>query len=337
MGEDMGLPTFNRTKPVQTSALMPRLSDYYGSPTVQPATFLREVRATVKAARVNRRDLPSFDAEDSEKTLKRLKELDPTLSRTVRLLGKEPQQVRRWITRVTRAAFDDWSADRVYEGEPALVRFDRFLRSSTNDLLGKDKQRREHAQNLLRMSLPWLVESQNLKPEEALPLAGQAKRARAKTTDLRRAVQRLLFRVPVSQLMNLSLVSAFYKKTLEDEVSARRDAFQELSRYRDKHAAQMEENDKCRSELKRVSEMCNQLGKRLAETEDHLRGQKELRAIDRTQTRGRSRRFLKERLSPLISDAWDAMEFDPPQIVGAQQRLDMVAAAIANELDKIDE
>ena len=333
----MERPTSNLSEPGAVSVLMPRLSDYYGSPTVQPASFLREVRMAVKAARVARRDPPAFDAEESDETLERILELDPTLSRTVRLLGKEPQQVRRWVTRATRAAFDDWSTDRDYEGEPALARFDRFLRASSDDLLGKDKQRRERAQNLLRLSLPWLVEMQNLKPEQALPLVGRAKRVRAKATDLRRAVRPLLFRVPLSQLMNLSLVSAFYTKALEDEVSARQDAFQKLSRSRDEQAAQMEEIDRLRAELKRVSEERDELATRLDESERQWRGQKELRAIDRTQSRGRSRRFLKERLSPLISDARDAMQFDPPQIEGARQRLDMVAAAITNELDKPDD
>ena len=337
MSEDMERPTSYRSKPAAASVLMPRLSDFYGSPTVQPASFLREVRMAVEAARVSRRDPPSFDAEDSEKTLGRLIELDPMLSRTVRLLGKEPQQVRRWVTRATRAAFDHWSTGRGYEDEPTLTRFDRFLRSSADDLLGKDKQRRERAQNLLRLSLPWLVEMQNLKPEEALPLVGRATRTRAKTADLRRAVRRLLFRVPVSQLMNLSLVSVFYTKELADEVSARQDANRKLSRCRDEQASQIEEIDELRGELKRVGEELDELAKRLAETEKQLCGQKELRAIDHTQIRGRSRRFLKERLSPLISDARDAMEFDPPQIEGAQQRLDMVAAAITRELDKPDE
>lgn len=333
----MERPTADFSTPVEAQVLMPRLYAYYASPTVQPALFLREVRSAVKAARLAKREPPSFDPEDADETLARLLELDPTLSRTVKLLGKEPSQVRRWVTRATRAAFNDRLTSRGLENEPALARFDRFLRSTEDDLQGKDKQRREHAQNLLRLSLPWLVEMQNLKPEEALPLVGRAKRARAKTTDLRRDVRRMLFRVPVSQIMNLSLVSAFYTKALAEEVSARQEAFRKLSHCRDEQTAQIAEAKELRNELDRVAEERDALDRRLAETADQLRGQKELRAIDRTQIKGRSRRFLKERVLPLISDAHDAMEFDPPQFEGARQRLNMLVAAITKELDEPDE
>ena len=228
MVEEMERPTASRSTPVAASTLMPRISEYYSSPTVQPTQFLREVRSAVKAARLAKKDPPSFDTEDADVTLGRLPELDPTLYRTVKLLGKEPSQVRRWVTQATRVAFNDRLTGRGFEDESALARFDRFLRSAADDLQGKDKQRREYAQNLLRLSLPWLVEMQNLKPEEALPLVGRAKRARAKTTDLGRDVRRMLFRVPISQLMNLSLISAFYAKALSEEVSARQDAFLEI-------------------------------------------------------------------------------------------------------------
>ncbi len=337
MVDNMERRTAGRSTPVAASTLMPRISEYYGSPTVQPTQFLREVRSAVKAARLAKKDPPSFDAEDADETLGRLPELDPTLSRTVKLLGKEPSQVRRWVTQATRVAFNDRLTSGGLEDESALERFDRFLRSAADDLQDKDKQRREHAQNLLRLSLPWLVEMQNLKPEEALPLVGRAKRARAKTTDLRRDVRRLLFRVPVSQLMNLSLISAFYARALAEEASARQDAFRKLSHCRDEQTAQLAETDELRDELSRVAKERDALDRRLTGTEEQLRGQKELRAIDRTQINGRSRRFLKERVLPLISDAQDAMEFEPPQFEGARQRLDMVVAAITKKLDEQDE
>lgn len=338
MGDSMKHEISNYPESTAAPVAMPRLSDYYGSPAATPTPFVRKVREAVKAARIDQRDPPSFDAEDLEETLGRLMELDPTLSKTVRLLGKEPQQVRHWVTRATRAAIDKWAHDLCYEGESALTRFERFLQSTTGDLLGRDKERRVRAQNLLRLSLPWLIEKQSLKPEEALPLVGRSKRSRAKTTDLRRAVRQLLFKAPpILQLMNLSLVSAFYTKALADEVYARQTALRELSRCQETQTAQIAEMEEVRCKLKRVEKEREKLFKLLTETEEQLRGQKELRAIDRTQNRGRSRRFLKERLSPLISDARDAMEFDPPQIDGAQQRLHMVAAAIAKELDKLDE
>ncbi|MYC24719.1 MAG: hypothetical protein F4X56_02220 [Gammaproteobacteria bacterium] len=333
----MGHPRSDQGHTSNASVKMPRLSSYYGSPTVQPLAFLREVRTAVKAARASKADPPSFDVRDAEETLERLAELDPTLVRTVKLLGKDPHQVRHWVARVTRDAFENSLADCSCDEDSTQGRFERFIVSSADDLLGTDKRRRERAQNLLRLSLPWLVELQNLKLEEALPLVGRAKRARTKSTDLRRAIGRLLFRVPVPQLMNISLVSAFFEEALADALDARQNALWELSRSRDEQAARIREISELRNEIERAVKKRNELAERMAVTEAQLKGQKELRAIDRVQIRGRARSFLIDRLAPLISDARDALEFDPPQIDGARQRLDMVISAIAKELDKPDE
>ena len=263
--------------------------------------------------------------------------LDPTLSRTVKLLGKEPQQVRQWVARATLTAFEAFPAGRGYEGEPVLARFDRFLRSSADDVLGRDKQRREYARNLLRLSLPLLVERQNLKPEDALPLLGRAKRERSKTVDLRRDMLRLLFRAPFAQLMSLSLIAAWFEEALADEKRARLGAFRELSSYQDREAARVAELDEIRAQLKGMTEERDRLVERLRDTEAQLRDQKELRAIDRRQIVGRSRRFLKDRLSLLVSDARDAMDFDPPHLEAVRQRLDMASEVIEREVEKPDE
>ena len=295
---------------------------------------MREARVAVKAARAAGASPPSFDANDAEETLRRLPELDPLLSRTVKLLNKEPPALRRWVARVTQVAFEASVGGRGYEGESALARFDRFLRASADDLLGKDKERRERAQNLLRLSLPWLVERQNLKPEEALPLVGRAKRDRAKSLDLRRDVLRLLFRAPTRQLMDMSLVGACFGAALADEAKARREAFHDLSRCREELDKRCEELDLVRTELRDATAERDQLARSLDETKKRLRDQQNLREIDRKQIIGRFRAFLGERISLHISDARDALDFDPPEMSAARERLDIASAAIASELEK---
>lgn len=320
--------------PASVPLAMPKLSDYYGAVAAQPRAFLREARVAVKAARAAGASPPSFDANDAEETFRRLPELDPLLSRTVKLLNKEPPALRRWVARVTQVAFEASLAGRGYEGEPALARFDRFLRVSADDLLGKDKERRERAQNLLRLSFPWLVERQNLKPEEALPLVGQAKRERAKSLDLRRDLLRLFFRAPPRQLMDLSLVGAWFDAALAEEAKARIGAFHELSRCREELDRQAGDLDRVRAELRDATAERDRLARSLDETEKRLRDQQNLRELDRKQIIGRFRAFLSERISLHISDARDAMDFDPPEISAARERLDIASAAIASELEK---
>ena len=71
----------------------PRLSSYYSDSRIKAAAFVKAVNAT---------KLTRFDGRDVYETRTRLDELDPTLSRTVGLLGKGPDPVDRWVAEVTK-------------------------------------------------------------------------------------------------------------------------------------------------------------------------------------------------------------------------------------------
>ena len=148
---------------------------------------------------------------------------------------------------------------------------------------------------------------------------------------------RLLFRAPFTQLMNLSLVGAWFEKALAEEKMARQDAFRQLSRHREEEAARTAELDEVRARLQGMTEERDRLTERLRDTEAQLNGQKELRVIERKQIAGRSRRFLKDSLSLLVSDARDAMDFDPPPLEAVRQRLELASEAIERELEKADD
>ena len=338
MAKDMHRAVPARAGEAEGPEGMPRLSDYYSAPAAQTVAFLRQARAAGKVARASGARPPSFDKNDAADTLERLDELDATLSRTVKLLGKEPPQVRQWVEQVTRDAFNKALNARGYgEESTPFARFDRFLRLSATDLLGKDKPRRERAQNLLRLALPWLVEKQNLKPEDALPPIGQAKRERTKTANLQRDMKTLLYRAPFTQLLNLSLVGAWYEKTLTEERQARRDAFTALSDARDREALLAAELKQVQIALHQIKEERADLAKRLEETDALLRGERELRVNDRRQSAAQSRGFLLERLAPLLRDARNALDFNTPHIAGSRQRLDMADEAIKREAQRLDD
>ena len=337
MANDMNRAVSTRAGEATAPDGMPRLFDFYSAPAAQTVAFLRQARAAGKVARASGARPPSFDENDTADTLERLDELDATLSRTVKLLGKEPPQVRQWVEQVTRDAFNKALNARGYgEEATSFARFNRFLRLSATDLLGKDKPRRERTQNLLRLALPWLVERQNLKPEDALPLIGRAKRERTKTTNLQRDMRMLLYRAPFTQLLNLSLVAAWFEKVLTEERTARRDAFAALTDARDKEVALAAELKAVRAELRRIDTERIRLADRLEETEAQLRGEKELRGNDRRQAAAQSRGFLLERLTPLLRGAREALDFQTPHIDASRQRLEMAHEAIEREAQRLD-
>ena len=338
MAKDMNRAVSTHAGEAKSPEGMPRLSDYYSAPAAQTVAFLRQARAAGKVARASGARPPSFDENDIASTLGRLDELDATLSRTVKLLGKEPPQVRQWVEQVTRDAFNKALNARGYgEESTPFARFDRFLRLSATDLLGKDKPRRERAQNLLRLALPWLVERQNLKPEDALPLIGRAKRERTKTANLQRDMRMLLYRAPFTQLLNLSLVGAWYEKTLTEERQARRDAFTALSDARDREASLAAELEEVKTVLRCTTEERDRFAEHLEETGKQLQSEKRLRGLDRRQSAARSRGFLLDRLAPLLRDARDALDFRTPHIAGSRERLDMANEALKQEAQRLDD
>lgn len=336
MTNDMNCTASARSGKAGVPEGMPRLSDYYSAPAAQPAAFLRQVCAAGKAARTTGASPPFFDENDAADMLKRLEELDPTLSRTVKLLGKEPPQVRRWVEKVTRDAFDKAVKPRGNGEEAAsLARFDRFLRLSAPDLLGEDKLRRERARNLLRLVLPWLVERQNLKLEYALPLVRRA--GRTKTANLQRDMKTLLYSTSFTQLLKLSLVDAWYEKALNEEKQERQNVSATLTETRKRENAVTAELEKVKTDLWRTTEERDRLARHLEETEKQLQSEKRLRALDRRQSAARSRGFLLERLAPLLRDAKVALDFRTPHVAGSRERLDMASEAIGQEARRLDD
>ena len=86
--------------------------------------------------------------------------------------------------------------------------------------------------------------------------------------------------------------------------------------------------------LERANEDQARFLKELAAAQKELRDEKELRALDRTKQAGRFRGFLTERVSPALSDARDALDFDPPHVDAARQRIEMAISAISGEVEK---
>lgn len=309
----------------------PRLYSYYSDSRVTAAAFVRAVKAA---------NVLCFDGGDVYQTRTRLDELDPTLARTIGLLGKGPEPVARWVTEVTRETLRQTLSGDVSDGyEAANGLFDRVARMSAEHLALKDKQRRTRAQNLLRLVLAWLIEERNLSPTDALLSARKAKPRKRKSTatDLKRDAARLLGRATVKQLLDLSSVAALYETTIAEEAKERREVFGKLADLRDRIVSLETELQGTAGELDTVKEDRATLSDALAASQRDLRNERELRALDRTRQHGRFRSFLAERLNQPLADAVDALEVNPPHISTARQRIEMAMSAISRELEISDE
>lgn len=313
------------------AAVTPRLSAYYSDPRVTAIAFVKAVRAS---------KLKSFNAEDISHATRNLDETDPTLARTVALMGKGPHAVDRWVVEATRAALRLYLPDTLSdEHQGPSILFDRVVRLSADELAAKDKLRRARAENLLRLVLGWFIDQRNLSPADALLSLGKIKRKgnEATATGLNRNATRLLKRAKMKQLLDLSLIAALFDSAISEEKKRRQEAFGNLAELRERSAHLESELQAANEKLKKIHEDHEHLSEELAATQKRLDNEKELRALERTQQAGQFRGFLAERLDPPLRDARDALEFDPPHVKAAQQRVEMAITAVSGELEKSNE
>lgn len=308
-----------------------RLSTYYADIRLKPAVFLKAVRTE---------KIRAFDAQDVSNVVQRLGETDPTLARTVALLGKRPHAASRWVVEATKAALKLYLPEAASDAHETSKRlFDRVVRMSAEDLATKDKQLRTRTQNLVRLVLAWLVAERDLQPTDALVSIRNA--AKKKEGGLTRSPNRdiggLLRRARFSQLLDLSLVAAFFESAIAQEARERQGALSNLDKWRDRATSLETELQATNEKLRETIEELNCRSNELSSTQKELREEKELRTLDATQQSGRWRAFLSGRLRPLLSDARDALDFDPPHTDATRQLIKIAMTEIDNRMEKINE
>ena len=286
------------------------LAAYYAGE-IKPAAFVRAVRAE---------KIRSFGSEDICKAEDVLTETDPDLTRTIALLGKGPDAVARWVVEATKASLKSRFPDvNLGSHESAKRLFEGVLRMSFDDLAARSRQRRTRAQNLLRLLLAWLISKGDIAPADGLvSIKGCVKK---------KDVGRLMRSASFAKLQDLSLIAELFEVERKS-ISSDRDRWRELATGRE---AKLETQS---AKLRETIEERDRLSSQLLSVQEELRQEKELRSLDATQQRGKMRAFLSDKLSPSLSDARDALDFDPPLIEAAQQRLDLATKAIEDETGK---
>jgi hypothetical protein len=309
----------------------PRLTFYYADSRVKPVAFIKAVRAEKSK---------SFGTDDTKEALRCLTETDPTLSRTIALVGKGPDAVGRWVIDAAKASLKHYTPEAVSDEHCAAnVLFDRVVRACAGDLAAKDKQCRARAQNLIRLALVWLIDQRNLSPINALLSVRKAKKKKNSATaaSASRDAIRLLTRTKLNQLLNLSLIATLFEASIARAAKERQESIATLSSLRDRINILETKLQTTNEELEKTAENRDRLSEALAIAQKELSDEKKLHALECEKRAGSLRTFLTEQLSQPLSDARDALDFDPPHADAARQRIEMAMSAIGRELEKIDE
>jgi hypothetical protein len=170
----------------------------------------------------------------------------------------------------------------------------------------------------------------------SVPLASKTSRGEGRSSALNQQTRKLLARASIKQLTDLSRIAALFDAEIATANGAMRDAIMLADRLR-------VEKEQLEKTVAEYSDKLEQLEGDLAQRD--LRN-KELsadietlnaRALDNIgKLKARFRRQIGETLMGLVTDAWDALDTDPPHPKVARERIEVARETIQGELEWLD-
>lgn len=321
-GENSSSPNVDQKvekDPTNEARVKPEISYFFSDPKVSPSAFLK----VVKSKKVKR-----FKKDDEERAQLALSE-DPRGERLWALMSQAnlPEAIDRWIwpaaqTQLKIAIGNDFDP---LENNPVQVLIN-LRKSLANGLTSKDKSESNSAENLLRIGICWLVEKRSIDLWTMAEVISStffddAKKAKA-------AVQRAItkgsikeFRLSVANVRLGNDIVAKAKLELAEEKRISNNLRLRLTDAEKKIASLGAELATLRDQLAE-KEAKLQGVQSLLENERHHWGH------DLSETKAGQRVLLGERVAPLLSDAIDALEIEPPVPSIALKRVKAVLKVI---------
>lgn len=306
------------------ASISPELCAYFGETKVSPPKFLKALRVA---------KLDRFDQVDEARAFELLSANDPDGDRLWALMSQArvPEALERWIWKtvperlrlVVGVGVDlrDGDAASILKGVREVL---------APELRANEKGRSKRAENWLRIAVCWLVARRALDQwqvvEQLRPLFF------GRQSDSIRAAARVLQRGRSSEFRQAIAIGGLadavvggarkerdtqtqIASDLRQEIVALRQRLEstqlELSAATADLASKISALDSCRADL---------------DVERHHRGH------DLSEAKAKHKVLLRGRLAPLLSDAIDALEIDPPAPNVALKRLKNVVALINEEI-----
>lgn len=317
-----------RGAPVSEIEIPPTLSGYFQERRASPSAFFKVLRKS----KVKR-----FQANDKEAAGKMMMALDPEGERLWALMSQTsvPEAVDAWIWGASEArlgerfgeAFDPKSYGAARTLKTVLDVLSPGLRSDQ-----KEKEKKKHAETWLRIAICWLMEKRALDAwqsvEELRPvffpkLKSDASLAKAASV-AKKAIQKgkageLRLSVAMAGLGEQMVRIAEKERNRERNMAA--DLRRRLGDSRDKI-------ERLASDLEDAGKTITDHEAALAKLERTLADERQHLGHDLTETRAEQKALLGERLGPLLEDAIDALEINPPAPGTALRRVRAALAVI---------
>jgi hypothetical protein len=297
----------------------PEISFYFSDPTISPSAFIK----AVKSEKVKR-----FKRDDEERAQLALSE-DLRGERLWALMSQAnlPEAIDRWIwpaaqTQLKIAVGNDFDP---LENNPVQV-LQNLRKSLTHGLTSKDKSESKSAENWLRIGICWLVEKRSIDPWTIAEVISatffeDAKKAKS-------AVKRAIAKGSIKEF-RLSVANV---RLGNDIVAKAKSELAEEKRISNNLRLRLTDTEKKIGSLEaELTALQAQLAEREAElqkVQTQLENERHHWGHDLSETKAGQRVLLGERVAPLLSDAIDALEIEPPEPFIALKRVKAVLKVI---------
>ncbi len=313
-------PEAKKARKPKEAKVEPSLRTYFGGTEVKPSDFIQAV-SEVKASRFLEEDIAEAER------LRRAGDRDHKRMLGLATQPKLPAQVSNWLWPAVQAVIRDRAANVL---EPHNVEADTVLRrlhrELAAELASEDRAVRQPATVILQLGLAWMVRQRNLDLGTALQVLGDtyADGEAAVTRHVRQAlssgrVTDIERAVAISKLTGRAAQEAISHR---DQEKLRRGEAEELLDQARVHSGELKRRI---AELEaEVADLKGQVSASRTELDDS----RQHWGHDMVEVKTRQAALLQEKVVPLLGDAVDALEIDPPQPKIALRRIRTVLASI---------
>lgn len=302
----------------------PSLSTYFGEAPVPVRAFFK----AVKTAKLRR-----FEENDEQTASSLMPQNDPEGARLWALVSQSdiPEAVDHWVWSAVqnilrsevKGDFDPLSRD-------SLTVLKSLHRQLSTGIQGKEKAAKRKGENLLRISVTWLVKKRALDPWEAFNELrvvffpeGQAATRHSK---------RILTQGKLQEIKTAAAISGLAHEKVRAALSDRDEERRQKGSLQDRISRLEKENARVTEELRGAEEKSAALALELAALKQKLNDQQQHWGHDMTDVKAKQNSLLRDRLAPLLKDALDALEIEPPAPQVALKRIKSTIAAIGDAL-----
>ncbi|OSJ19455.1 hypothetical protein BST63_15480 [Bradyrhizobium canariense] len=296
----------------------PTLSAFFGHNKVRLAAFL----TSVKKAKISR-----FTQSDESNAWELMNTNDVSGERLWMLLSQSnlPDAVNRWVWPITQSRLATIVGGRF---DPLNQTTAESL-SAIRDFIGSaafDPSGRPDIDNWGRIGIRWLMEKRSV---DTWQVADELGRHLFKSlSEARRVASRGIERGRSSEFMQIVAMAAMAKGIVENAQRERDTERQTALNLREQLSRANKEKQSLESRISDLSDQLNAKSAELAKAHAQLEAERHHAGHDLIETRSAQQALLRDRIAPLLSDAVDALEIEPPAPDVALRRLKNIIAII---------